>query len=131
MHPLPILENAYSGNLHGLVNNAGTAINAQAVKSSLEVSGNVFVVQILSTMRMTKMVLFLIMDNPCSRIVYVSSTGVTCPIWRLSSSYCSSKFGIERYARVMRDELRVFNVSVGIVTPGPTNISMMHNFVVR
>ncbi|CAN0434299.1 unnamed protein product [Scytosiphon promiscuus] len=125
-----IVEREYSGKLHALVNNAGIASGGEALIVPLETSENVVVVNLLGTMRMTKMFLPLLVDNAGSRVVFVSSVAGLCPMWGMSS-YCASKFGIEGYARVLRDELHVFDVQVSIVNAGPTDTSMtsVSNFV--
>ena len=123
-----VVESEYNGKLHALVNNAGTASNGQALIASLETSEKVVTVNLLGTMRMTKMFLPLLVDNAGSRVVFMSSTGGICPIWGLSS-YCASKFGVEGYARVLRDELHVFDVQVSIINPGGTDTNMTKTFV--
>ena len=123
-----IVEKEYSGKLHALVNNAGIVSSGQAIITSLETSEKVVTVNLLGTMRMTKLCLPLLVDNPGSRIVFMSSTGGICPMSGLSS-YCASKFGVEGYARVLRDELHVFDVKVSIINPGGTDTNMMKTFV--
>ena len=119
-----VVEGEYSGKLHALVNNAGINANGPALIVPLETSEKVVAVNLLGTMRMTKMFLPLLVGNAGSRIVFVSSIGGLCPMWG-GSSYCASKFGIEGYARVLRDELHVFDVQVSIINPGLTETSMI------
>ncbi|CAN0242850.1 unnamed protein product, partial [Laminaria digitata] len=123
-----VVEKEYSGKLHALVNNAGITSNGQAFIVPMEISERVVTINLLGTMRMTKMFLPLLVDNPGSRIVFMSSIAALCPMWGLSS-YCASKFGVEGYARVLRDELHVFDVQVSIVNPGGTDTNMMQSFV--
>ena len=123
-----IVEKDYHGKLHALVNNAGIASSGQALITPLETSERVVTVNLLGTMRMTKVFLPLLVDNGGSRIVFMSSTAGLCPMWGISA-YCASKFGVEGYARVLRDELHVFDVQVSIVNPGPTNTNMMQAFL--
>ncbi|CAM9172422.1 unnamed protein product, partial [Laminaria digitata] len=122
-----IVETEYHGRLHALVNNAGIATSGPAVITPLETSEEVVVVNLLGTMRMTKMFLPLLMGNPGSRIVFMSSTGGLCPMWGITA-YCASKFGVEGYARALRDELQVFDVQVSIINPGTTNTNMIESF---
>ena len=122
-----VVESEYHGKPHALVNNAGIASNAQALIASLETSEKVVTVNLLGTMRMTKMFLPLLVDNSGSRVVFMSSTAGICPMWGLSS-YCASKFGVEGYARVLRDELHVFDVQVSVINPGPTDTNLMKTF---
>ncbi|CAM9778293.1 unnamed protein product, partial [Laminaria digitata] len=122
-----IVEREYNGKLHALVNNAGAGSNGQALITSLETSEKVVAVNLLGTMRMTKTFLPLLVDNAGSRVVFMSSIAGLCPMWG-ASSYCASKFGVEGYARVLRDELGVFDVQVSIVTPGPTDTNMMQTY---
>ena len=123
-----IVESEYNGKLHALVNNAGIVSTGQALIVPLEASEKVVTVNLLGTMRMTKIFLPLLVDNPGSRIVFVSSIAGLCPMWGLSG-YTASKFGIEGYARVLRDELQVFDVQVSIINPGGTNTNLMKSFI--
>ncbi|CAM9813444.1 unnamed protein product, partial [Laminaria digitata] len=66
--------------------------------------------------------------NAGSRVVFVSSIAGLCPMWG-GSSYSASKFGVKGYARVLRDELHVFDVQVSIVTPGPTDTNMVQHYL--
>ena len=122
-----IVERDYNGKLHALVNNAGIVSAGEALIVSLEASEKVVAVNLLGTMRMTKMFLPLLVDNAGSRIVFMSSVAGLCPIWG-GSSYSASKFGIEGYARVLRDELHVFDVQVSIINPGFTRTNLMKSF---
>ncbi|CAN0249414.1 unnamed protein product, partial [Laminaria digitata] len=127
-HLLSIVEGEYSGKLHALVNNAGIVSSGQALIVPLEESDKVVAVNLLGTMRMTKMFLPLLVDNAGSRIVFMSSVCGLCPLWG-GSSYSASKFGIEGYARVLRDELHVFDVQVSIINPGSTGTNMIDSYV--
>ena len=122
-----IVEREYNGKLHALVNNAGIVSSGQALVVSLEASEKVVTVNLLGTMRMTKMFLPFLVDNIGSRIVFMSSVCGLCPLWG-GSSYSASKFGIEGYARTLRDELHVFDVQVSIVNPGTTDTNMTNNY---
>ena len=122
-----IVEGEYDGQLHALVNNAAILSSGQALVVPLEASLNVVTVNLLGTMRMTKMFLPLLVDNTGSRIVFMSSVCGLCPLWS-NSSYCASKFGIEGYARVLRDELHVFGVQVSLINPGSTNTNMIDKY---
>ncbi|CAM9778224.1 unnamed protein product [Laminaria digitata] len=121
-----IVERDYNGKLHALVNNAGIASGGQALIVPLEASENVVTVNLLGTMRMTKMFLPLLVDNAGSRAVFVSSVAGLCPMWG-GSSYSASKFGIEGYARVLRDELHVFDVQVSLINPGFTGTNLINS----
>eukprot|EP00904_Undaria_pinnatifida_P012837 jgi/Undpi1/8684/HiC_scaffold_25.g11149.m1 len=123
-----IVEGDYDGKLHALVNNAGIISSGPALVTPLETSEKLVTVNLLGTMRMTKMFLPLLVDNDGSRIVFVSSISGLCPMWGLSA-YTASKFGIEGYARVLRDELHVFDVQVSIINPGGTNTDLMKTFM--
>ncbi|CAN0491359.1 unnamed protein product, partial [Laminaria digitata] len=122
-----IVEGEYNGKLHALVNNAGIVSSGQALIVPLEASEKVVTVNLLGTMRMTKTFLPLLVDNAGSRIVFMSSICGLCPLWGITS-YCASKFGIEGYARALRDELHVFDVQVSIINPGATDTPMTHSF---
>lgn len=123
-----IVESEYNGKLHALVNNAGIVSSGQALITPLETSEKVVTVNLLGTMKMTKMFLPLLVDTAGSRIVFMSSVCGLCPLWG-GSSYSASKFGIEGYARVLRDELHVFDVQVSIINPGSTDTNMIDKYV--
>ena len=123
-----IVESDCNGKLHALVNNAGIVSSGQALIVPLEASEKVVTVNLLGTMRMTKMFLPLLVDNPGSRVVFMSSIAGLCPLWG-HSSYCASKFGVEGYARVLRDELQVFDVQVSVINPGGTDTGMMQSYL--
>lgn len=123
-----IVEKEYAGKLHALVNNAGIVSSGQAFIVPLEASEKVISINLLGTMRMTKMFLPLLVDNAGSRIVFMSSVCGLCPLWG-GSSYSASKFGIEGYARTLRDELHVFDVQVSIINPGSTGTNMIDNYI--
>ena len=122
-----IVEREYNGKLHALVNNAAIVSGGQALVVTLEASEKVVEVNLLGTMRMTKLFLPLLVDNVGSRIVFMSSICGLCPLWGVSS-YSASKFGIEGYARALRDELHVFDVQVSIINPGATDTNMSKNY---
>ncbi|CAN0536874.1 unnamed protein product, partial [Laminaria digitata] len=119
-----IVERDYNGKLHALVNNAGIVSSGDALIVPLETSEKVVVVNLLGTMRLTKMLLPLLVDNAGSRIVFVSSIAGFFLMWG-ASSYSASKFGVEGYARVLRDELHVFDVQVSIINPGLTDTNLV------
>eukprot|EP00904_Undaria_pinnatifida_P012830 jgi/Undpi1/8678/HiC_scaffold_25.g11143.m1 len=121
---LSIVGSEYNGKLHALVNNAGISSGGQALIVPIETSEQIITVNLLGTMRMTKMFLPLLVDNPGSRIVFMSSVCGLCPLWG-ASAYTASKFGIEGYARVLRDELHVFDVQVSIINAGFTDTDMV------
>ncbi|CAM9369546.1 unnamed protein product [Laminaria digitata] len=123
-----IVEREHNGKLHALVNNAGIVSSGQALIVPLEASEKVVTVNLLGTMRMTKMFLPLLVDNAGSRMVFMSSVCGLCPLWG-GSSYSASKFGIEGYARVLRDELNVFDVQVSIINPGSTSTNMIEHYL--
>ena len=119
-----IVKGEYNSKLHGLVNNAGITSNGQALIVPLETSEKVVTVNLLGTMRMTKMFLPLLVDNPGSRVVFMSSIAGLGHMAG-ATSYCASKFGVEGYARALRDELTLFDVQVSIINPGLTDTNMV------
>ncbi|CAM9369473.1 unnamed protein product [Laminaria digitata] len=121
-----IVEREYNGKLHALVNNARIVSSGQALVVPLEASETVGTVNLLGTVRMTKIFLPLLVDNAGSRIVFMSSICGVCPLWG-GSSYSASKFGIEGYARVLRDGLHVFDVQVSIINPGLTGTNLINS----
>ena len=128
MRLVNIVKEEYGGKIHALVNNAGVVSSGHTLFTPIEESENVVSVNLLGTMRMTKMFLPLLVENDGSRIVFMSSVCGLCPLWGVSS-YSASKFGIEGYARALRDELHVFGVQVSIINPGSTGTNMIDSYM--
>lgn len=122
-----MVKTEYRGRLHCLVNNAGVVVSSHVLIAPLESAIETVSVNLLGTMRVTKIMLPLLVDNEGSRIVFLSSVCGLCPLWG-GSSYSASKFGIEGFARVLRDELGGFGVSVSIMNPSTTDTGMSRGY---
>lgn len=120
---IEIINTEYGGSIHCLVNNAGIVSSSHILISSIESTIDTVNVNLIGTMRVTKLFLPILVKNKDSRIVFLSSVCGLCPVWG-ESSYAASKFGIEGYARVLSDELSVFGVKVSIINPGATKTDM-------
>lgn len=119
-----VVETEYSGKLHALVNNAGIASGGEALIVPLEASERAATVNLLGTMRMAIMLLPLLWITPdrgsssCRPLLDSGLCGEARRTARPTSE-------IEGYARVLRDELGVFDVQVSVITPGLTRTNLI------
>src|SRR5579863_9091580 len=108
---------ARSGELYGLVNNAGGILRGYFEDVSDQEMRSVFEANLFGTMALTQAVLPMMRAARRGRIVIMSSTG-----GRLgspgNSAYCSSKFALEGFADCLVQEAALFNVQVSLVEPG-------------
>jgi NAD(P)-dependent dehydrogenase (short-subunit alcohol dehydrogenase family) len=106
-----------SGELYGLVNNAGSILRGYFEDVSQQEVRDIFDANVFGTMAVTRAVLPLMREARRGRIVMISSTA-----GRLgspgSSAYCASKFALEGFAECLRMELALFNVHVSLIEPG-------------
>jgi NAD(P)-dependent dehydrogenase (short-subunit alcohol dehydrogenase family) len=106
-----------SGELYGLVNNAGSILSGYFEEVSDEEMRQVFDANFFGTLSMTRAVLPMMRKAQRGRIVIMSSTG-----GRLgspgNSAYCSSKFALEGLAECLLQEMALFGIQVSLVEPG-------------
>ena len=106
-----------SGQLAGLVNNAGILINPGPTEwTPLHTYKKMFDVNVLGTVSLTKACLPLIRASQ-GRIVNVASiagrTGLPS-----EPAYCASKYAVEGYSDVLRRDMLAWGVTVHIIEPG-------------
>ncbi len=106
-----------SGELYGLVNNAGSILSGYFEEVSDEEMRRVFDANFFGTLSMTRAVLPMMRKAQRGRIIIMSSTG-----GRLgspgNSAYCSSKFALEGLAECLLQEMALFGIQVSLVEPG-------------
>lgn len=106
-----------SGELYGLVNNAGAILRGFFEDVSEQEVRGVFESNVFGTMALTRAVLPMMREARRGRIVIMSSTG-----GRLgspgNSAYCASKFALEGFAECLLQEMVLFDVQVSLVEPG-------------
>ena len=106
-----------SGQLYGLVNNAGAILRGYFEDVSDQELRGVFEPNVFGTMTLTRAVLPMMRQARRGRIIIMSSTG-----GRLgspgNSAYCASKFALEGFAECLLQEMVLFDVQVSLVEPG-------------
>jgi NAD(P)-dependent dehydrogenase (short-subunit alcohol dehydrogenase family) len=106
-----------SGELYGLVNNAGAILRGYFEDVSDQELRSVFEANVFGTMALTRAVLPMMRAAHRGRIIIMSSTG-----GRLgspgNSAYCASKFALEGFAECLQQEMVLFSVQVSLVEPG-------------
>jgi len=106
-----------SGELYGLVNNAGAILRGYFEDVSDQELRSVFEANVFGTMALTRAVLPMMRAAHRGRVIIMSSTG-----GRLgspgNSAYCASKFALEGFAECLQQEMVLFGVQVSLVEPG-------------
>jgi NAD(P)-dependent dehydrogenase (short-subunit alcohol dehydrogenase family) len=106
-----------SGELFGLVNNAGAILRGYFEDVSDQELRSVFEANVFGTMALTRAVLPMMRAAHRGRVIIMSSTG-----GRLgspgNSAYCASKFALEGFAECLQQEMVLFGVQVSLVEPG-------------
>jgi NAD(P)-dependent dehydrogenase (short-subunit alcohol dehydrogenase family) len=106
-----------SGELYGLVNNAGAILRGYFEDVSDQELRSVFEANVFGTMALTRAVLPMMRAAHRGRVIIMSSTG-----GRLgspgNSAYCASKFALEGFAECLQQEMVLFSVQVSLVEPG-------------
>ena len=106
-----------SGELYGLVNNAGSILRGYFEDVSEQEVRNIFDSNLFGTMAVTRAVLPMMRASHRGRIIIMSSTA-----GRLgspgSSAYCASKFALEGFAECLLQEMALFDVQVSLIEPG-------------
>jgi len=111
------LEASPGSVLKGLVNNAGILIAPGPVEwTDVESYKRMFGVNVLGTVMVTKSVLPLIRASQ-GRIVNVASIAGRMGM-PSQPAYCVSKYGVEAYSDVLRQDMLPWNVTVSIIEPG-------------
>ncbi len=115
--------------LYGLVNNAGVGQLSPLVETSLEEVHRVLDVNLYGLHRMVR-ACFSELARSRGRIVNISSINGISP-FHFSGAYCASKFAVEAYSDVLRDELARFHIRVILVEPGAFRSNITSNLVAR
>jgi len=106
-----------SGEIFGLVNNAGINIRGFFEDLSQEEMRRVFEVNVFGTMAVSRSVLPSMRSKGRGRIVLISSVGGRLPALG-SSAYCASKFSLEGFGQTLAQEVSPFGIRVSVVEPG-------------
>jgi short-subunit dehydrogenase len=108
------------GYVQSLVNNAGITSFTPAEKDSIELITDIINTNLLGAIIAIKSVLPDMIEKHGGSIINILST-VTHKVYTYSSAYSASKSGLLAYTDVLREEVRLHNIKVINVVPGPTS----------
>ena len=115
-----------SGALDVIVNNAGIERHGAIEEMELSVFKDVMETNYFGVIRCVKAVLPLMRENNNGCIINVASIS-----GQISSSplapYTASKFALEAFSEALAQEVKPFNIRVGIIEPGIINTDMAHD----
>lgn len=115
-----------SGALDVIVNNAGIERHGAIEEMDLSVFKEVMETNYFGVIRCVKAVLPLMRENEKGCIINIASVA-----GHISSSplapYSSSKFALEAFSEALAQEVKPFNIRVGIVEPGIINTDMAND----
>lgn len=115
-----------SGALDVIVNNAGIERHGAIEEMDLSVFKEVMETNYFGVIRCVKAVLPLMRENENGCIINIASVA-----GHISSSplapYSSSKFALEAFSEALAQEVKPFNIRVGIVEPGIINTDMAND----
>jgi short-subunit dehydrogenase len=111
------IEQENEGKLFGLVNNAGIGISGVVEVTPVEEMRKVIDVNVIGLYAVTKLCIPLI-RNARGRIINIGSTS-SFLAYAGSSVYCASKYAVRAITESLRQEMKLFDVPVVLVAPGP------------
>ena len=111
---------ARSGQLYGVVNNAGVTARAYFEDFPEERARQIIEVNLFGTMNVTRRALPLLRQAGNGRIVMISSVGGRIGSMSVAP-YCASKFGLEGFSEALALEMKPFGIDVVIIEPGIVN----------
>lgn len=111
------LVKSKTSSLYGLINNAGIANGGLIDWTSLSVVREVMEVNFFGHVSMTKTFLPLLLAEPDSRVINMSSAAGYLAAAG-ASAYSASKYALEAFSDCLRREMAVWNLHVSIIEPG-------------
>ena len=109
-----------SYNLECLINNAGVTSFKPFIENSVEEIDKIIKTNLNGSIYTIKSVLPQMMENKSGTIINILSVAAK-KIFTNSSIYASSKAGLEIFSKVLREELREYNIRIINVYPGATS----------
>lgn len=115
-----------------LINNAGITSFKPFIENSLSEIESIIKTNLLGAIYTTKSVLPSMIDRNSGTIINIISVAAQ-KIFTNSSVYSASKAGLEYFSKVLREELRAYNIRIINIYPGATvsgiwNDSVMDKF---
>lgn len=106
--------------------NAGVGVGgASFIKSNLEEELNLINLNVISTVRLSKMLLRNMAQQGYGRILFTSSIAASMP-GPYESVYAASKAFIQSFAEAIRTEVKELGINVTALMPGPTETNFFH-----
>ena len=106
-----------------LINNAGITSFKPAEENSINEIDDVINTNLLGAIYAIKNILPHLIENGGGTIINVNSI-ITQKFFTNSSAYAASKMGLLGYSRVLREEVRKYNIRVIDIIPGTTETPM-------
>lgn len=111
------------GSIDCLVNNAGITSFKLAEENSVNEIDDIIKTNLLGSIYSIKSVLPAMIENKSGTIININSI-ITQKFFTRSSAYAASKMGLLGYSKVLREEVRKYNIKIVDIFPGNTNTSM-------
>ena len=109
-----------------LINNAGVTSFTLAQKDSVKQIQEIIDTNLLGSIYMIKTVLPGMIERKKGTIINIQSVAAK-KVFTKSSAYAASKAGLSAYSKVLREELREYNIRVIDVFPGATKTPIWPN----
>lgn len=109
-----------------LINNAGVTSFALAQKDSVKQIKDIIDINLLGSIYMIKTVLPGMMERKKGTIINIQSVAAK-KVFTRSSAYAASKAGLSAYSKVLREEMRDYNIRIIDVFPGATKTPIWPN----
>ncbi|XP_046849198.1 dehydrogenase/reductase SDR family member 7-like isoform X1 [Xenia sp. Carnegie-2017] len=116
------------GQVDILVNNSGRSQRALAVDTELQVDRELFDLNVIGSISLTKTVLHHMIKNKTGHVVVVSSVQGKFGVVG-SATYSASKFALQGYFSSLRAELYDKGIKVTSICPGPIKTASVQNAV--
>lgn len=109
-----------------LINNAGVTSFTLAHKDSVKQIKDIIDINLLGSIYMIKTVLPGMMERKKGTIINIQSVAAK-KVFTRSSAYAASKAGLSAYSKVLREEMRDYNIRIIDVFPGATKTPIWPN----
>ena len=119
------------GKVDILVNNSGGLINPGGGYSTLtdELWDATFQFNLLSTVRLDRALLPLMLAQKSGVIIHISSLNGLLPLWEVTMPYSAAKAALNSYSKSLSSEVSGKGVRVLTVSPGPVRTEGMDTFL--
>ena len=119
-------EMSEENNINCLINNAGATSFKLAEENSIEEIKEIIDTNLLGAINTIKAALPKMIDQNNGTIINILSVAATKVLTK-SSVYAASKAGLQAYSKVLREEVRKYNIRVINILPGATRTPIWPN----